>query len=470
MGVCATKESMGLSGVYGIEIPTIGSFKEYYVSTSEFFVRTELVSAFKAYDRNSKKPVLIKQYSMAMPLENILLEISILTKLDHPYIIKLLKYFKTQTHRYLVYQHRTGVQILEHFSNSQTAVSIYQIKNLFKNILMAVNYMHSNNIFHGKLDFTTVHLGEQGLSISAFGSAKDFTPGKSKKEIPLVHEPSALSLTFQAPEVIDLNYGIPSDIWCCGVLFYTTLTAKLPYRGKDDTVLKDKIKTKQINKSLLAKNGAPEAVINIIESMLAKNPKNRPTAAALLKNPFFDNTIAMGGTKLLTTIQSMKEFSKKSQVTQKLYLALSDFLMANSDRVALADHFNRCDENKDGVIDFEEFKKCIEAAGLSYKEEEALEIFNQVDQDKSGKIEYKEFLAVFLNFQDKKLVSKLKTLFNEIDVNHDNTLSAKEINEFIGGNPHIAEALEKMMSEGNHDNISFDQFKNFFVKEFGLIA
>ena len=470
MGVCATKDSSGNFIGNEIDIPTVGSFKEYFIPTSEFFIRTEQVSAFKAFDRNSKKPVLIKQYSMAMPLESILLEISILTKLDHPYIIKLLKYFKTETHRYMVYQHRTGVQILEYLSSSQASVNIYQIKTLFKNILMTVNYMHSNHIFHGKLDFTTVHMGDEGLSISGFGGARDFTPTKSKKATPLVHDRSGLPLTFQAPEVIDLEYGIPSDIWCCGVLFYTTLTAKLPFHAKNDNVLKSKIKTQAINKSLLAENGAPEDIIDIVEKMLAKNPKDRPTAAALLKNSFFDNLITGGGTKMLTTIQNMKEFSKKSHIQQRLYLALSDFMMANADRIALADHFNRCDEKKDGVIDFEEFKKCVELAGLSYKHDEALEIFVQVDQDKSGKIKYKEFLAVFLNFNNKKLTEKLNSLFNQIDANHNNTLSAKEIKKFIGENPQIAEVLEQLMKEGKSDNISFEEFKNFFVKEFGLMV
>jgi serine/threonine protein kinase len=468
MGVCATKDAMAIYGINGVEIPRVGSIKEYYVPTSEFFIRTETVSAFKAFDRTNKKPVLIKQYSMDVPLEKYLGEIAVLVKLDHPFIIKLMKFFQTETHRYLVYQHRTGVQILEHFGKSDKAIGFYEIKNLFKSILMTINYIHSNNVFHGKLDFTTIHMGEQGLAISGFGNAKDFTPGKSKKNVSLVQEPSALALTFQAPEVIDLNYGIPSDIWCCGILFYTTLTAALPFNDKDDNELKTKIKIKDINKALLAKNGAPEALINIIAQMLAKNPKDRPTAAAILKNPFFDTNVVNGGTKLLTTIQSMKEFSKKSQATQKLYLALSDHMMANSDRVALADHFNRCDENKDGVIDFEEFKKAIESAGLHYKEEEALVIFNQVDQDKSGKIEYKEFLAVFLNFQDNKLMSKLKTLFNEIDVNHDNELSKEEIHAFIGDHPQIAEALEKLTAGGKQNSVSFDQFKEFFVKEFGL--
>jgi serine/threonine protein kinase len=37
-------------------------------------------------------------------------------------------------------------------------------------------------------------------------------------------------LYLQAPEVFNMSYGYPSDIWSCGVMMYFVLSGEFPFK------------------------------------------------------------------------------------------------------------------------------------------------------------------------------------------------------------------------------------------------
>ena len=171
--------------------------------------------------------------------------------------------------------------------------------------------------------------------------------------------------------------------------------------------------------------------------------------------------------KVINSLQEMKLFVGKNKFSQKIFLSMADIMMTSADRRALAESFQKFDLNHDGLIDIDEFTMAIQYAGLSYKEDQAREIFTHLDQNKNGSVEYTEFLAVFVKIRRKDFGVKLRMLFNEIDVDNDGFISMRENRDFFGDQPGMVDELEKFaIDSGTDEKLSYDQFKEFFFKNF----
>lgn len=89
-----------------------------------------------------------------------------------------------------------------------------------------------------------------------------------------------------SPELISKKeyYGGPSDIWACGVLLYTLLNGQFPFKSvTTEKELYRKIMRGLFSASLHHDHLSPE-VRDLIKSMLAVDPAQRPTATMVLKH------------------------------------------------------------------------------------------------------------------------------------------------------------------------------------------
>jgi calcium-dependent protein kinase len=79
--------------------------------------------------------------------------------------------------------------------------------------------------------------------------------------------------------------------------------------------------------------------------------------------------------------------------------------------------FKLFDKNKEGTLNYEEFKAALFQAG--YLEEDYREIFDAVDIDGTGRIRYTEFLAATLEAAGWITEDRLAEAFDRVD--HDDT-------------------------------------------------
>ena len=59
----------------------------------------------------------------------------------------------------------------------------------------------------------------------------------------------------------------------------------------------------------------------------------------------------------------------------------------------IKENFDLFDTDNNGIIDYSEFAKLIEAIGLKLSDDELKKGFQTVDTDQNGKIEFDEFVA-----------------------------------------------------------------------------
>ena len=212
--------------------------------------------------------------------KKILKEILILKKIDHPNIVKIYEFFEDEGFIYIVMELITGgelfdkIQIDDFFSEAK-------IREILRDLLRGVNYMHKESVVHRDLKLENVLFTEDGvLKIVDFGTSRVFFRDETMDVI------NGTSY-YVAPEVLKGDYDFKCDIWSCGVIFFIMLSGFPPFNGRnDEEILENVIKGKYrmshkkfINISKSAKD--------LIKKMLTYSPKSRPTAEECLKHPFF---------------------------------------------------------------------------------------------------------------------------------------------------------------------------------------
>ena len=80
-------------------------------------------------------------------------EITLMESLDHPNVVRLYETFETADSLYLVMEYVRGVNLDEYLqqSNSRGAVKEDEARHIFRQIVAAVDYCHSQYVVHRDL-------------------------------------------------------------------------------------------------------------------------------------------------------------------------------------------------------------------------------------------------------------------------------------------------------------------------------
>ena len=200
---------------------------------------------------------------------SIMSERNLLSKLHHSFIVNMYFAFQDFYNLYLVMDLLTGGDLRYHIAHKKTFTE-NQTRFFIANMLLALDYIHSQNIIHRDIKPENLVLDKNGyLRITDFGVAK----------INEIDNSSETSGTpgYMAPEVILIqNHGPPSDFFALGVIGYEFMLGFRPYLGRGRKEIKNLIIAKQarINKEELPENWS-ENSMDFINALLQRRPKKR---------------------------------------------------------------------------------------------------------------------------------------------------------------------------------------------------
>lgn len=216
-------------------------------------------------------------------------ELKILQRLDHPNIVKFKDWFESKDKFYIVTQLATGGELFDRIIAKGKFTEKDAVK-IVEQILSAVEYIHSKNIVHRDLKPENVLYispsDDSPLVVADFGIAKELKSGDD-----LIFK-AAGSLGYVAPEVLTTSgHGKPCDIWSLGVITYTLLCGYSPFiaesvEGFLEECTADKTPVK-FHKPYW--DDISEDARKFILRALVLNPKNRPSASELLRDPWIVN-------------------------------------------------------------------------------------------------------------------------------------------------------------------------------------
>jgi len=254
-----------------------GSFSVVYLGEHKF---SGQIYAIKAIKRSLTKEEYVKN------------EVKVLKKTLHPNIVGLHDHFELDGIVYLVMDYAYGGELFERLVKHGSFCEADAVE-IMKNLLSAVNYLHSNNIVHRDLKPGNLLLKTEGdvrsLILSDFGFSKMLSPDM------LVMRTACGTPAYVAPEIVTCSktkksYGFSADMWSIGVIAYVLLSGRPPFNQEELGKLLESVCSAMFDyPEKYWKEISPEAV-NFINQLLIVDPTKRMTAAQALKHPWMTQT------------------------------------------------------------------------------------------------------------------------------------------------------------------------------------
>lgn len=206
-------------------------------------------------------------------------EIDILSKADHPHVMRMLEIFETETDFCVVSELGRG-DLFQIIDDNQTLPE-KAIRKISAQLISALSYLHSQRIIHRDIKPQNVLITSNGsIKLCDFGFARALSYTTvaltSIKGTPL----------YMAPELVqEQPYDEKVDIWSLGVILYELYFGKPPFVSNSIYKLIQMIVKDQI----LWPNKISEDMKSFLMLMLQKDPNRRANCDTLSKHPFISS-------------------------------------------------------------------------------------------------------------------------------------------------------------------------------------
>ena len=399
-------------------------------------------------------------------------EINILSRVDHPNIIRLYEIFEDERYISLIMEYCKGGELfkkINELADKDQSFSEKEAVKIFKQLMSAVSYCHSQGICHRDLKpenilFLTkdpdsqIKIIDFGLS-KIFGEIKPIMKGnKVEKNIMSLRVGTAY---YMSPEVLQGNYDNKCDIWACGVILYIMLCGYPPFDGETENEILKAISKKKFSFPEEEWKSVSDDAKDLIKHMIC-DPDKRYNAEMILNHPWIEkNAPNSKGNLAKFNAHSLENFGNLYKLT-KYVLGFIASRADEGDIVNLRKIFEEMDTNKSGTLNINEIKSGIDKMekAKEINDEEKENIIQKIDTDKSSKIEYNEFLAACLEQKVYLREENLLSAFMMLDFDGSGKISKSEIKKALNGDIDN-ETLDKIIKDFDLDGDGEIDYKEF---------
>ena len=514
-------------------------------------------SVFKVMKKNTNLIRAMKVIPKNFQKDNaeILREINILKNLDHPNVMKIYEFLEDDKNYYLIQEFCDGGD-LDTILNGKKIYCEFLVKFIMYQVLLAINYLHSNNIVHQdikKKNITIITLDEDKKKLKlepkdivkkfvklkteqieynnpistnddvfirinedkeaqeelkkAKGlknlskKVKEYLNDLSKREVKVIDFGEALfmaqkkryiddisgTINYLSPELIRGQMIKELDEWACGILMYYLLVGHPPFDGKTEEEIFDAIQRQSLDLNIEELKNVSNECKDLISKLLERDVKKRIKAKNALEHNFFKGGIKIKKIvcgmenrqteKVLNTWIRLQKTHKKSNKNAGMfkkaviaYMALN-FVEKEEEKKMKNLFYKLSNGDNKFLITKENFSKTIRQVTNNYSDEEINDLFNKLDENKNGIIEYEELVRGFSD--RKKLLNEknMKEAFNFFDKDKNGYINWEEISKVVFQNKKMPkffmkQFLEEISQENGKDvNITFEDFCKIIKNE-----
>ena len=232
-------------------------YKLYNVQDKKIYAAKEIIKDKSSYDR----------------IKN---EIDIYEYLKHDNIVNQKEHFIYNDTQYLIFEFCEN-RDLSHLIDKRKKLKEIEVQYYITQLIQALIHLHDRNIVHRDLKLGNIFLtGKMELKLGDFGLAKKLS-FRDEKISEMVGTPA-----YMAPEILEnMGYSLEVDIWSLGVIMYYLIIGKLPFNKPNQEDIK------RVSYTFPKKAIISRAAKSLIEQILVKDPKERPSLKQILRHDFF---------------------------------------------------------------------------------------------------------------------------------------------------------------------------------------
>ncbi|KAG7664767.1 RAD53 [[Candida] subhashii] len=316
----------------GIGVATEGIYKDFIIQ-NETIGQGAFATVKKAVERTTGKPYAVKIINRRKALNTggggamagVDRELSILRKLDHPNIVSLKAFYEDMDNYYIVMELVPGGDLMD-FVAANGAIGEDATQVITKQILEGIAYVHKLGISHRDLKPDNILIMQDDpifVKITDFGLAKFSDNSTFMKTF-------CGTLAYVAPEIITGKYGSSQqqsphdnysslvDMWSLGCLVYVLLTSHLPFNGKTQAQMFQKIKQGEFHEAPLNSYEVSQDARDFLSCCLQVNPRLRITPQEALNHKWLQDIYSQEDSagpqtqpKSLSLSQSQSQQSRK---------------------------------------------------------------------------------------------------------------------------------------------------------------
>ncbi|KAK2517145.1 Nek11 [Columba guinea] len=214
------------------------------------------------------------------------MEAQLLSKLDHPAIVKFYASFVERDSFCIITEYCEGGDLdfkIQEYKESGRIFTQRQILDWFIQLLLGVDYMHERRILHRDLKAKNIFLKNNLLKIGDFG-VSCLLMGSCDLATTFTGTPY-----YMSPEALKhQGYNTKSDIWSLGCILYEMCCMNHAFTGHN--FLSVVLKIVEGDTPSLP-DRYPSRLNAVLCSMLNKDPSLRPAAAEILRIPYIDEQL-----------------------------------------------------------------------------------------------------------------------------------------------------------------------------------
>ena len=398
-------------------------------------------------------------------------EIDILSKLDHPNIVKIIEFYSTPKAYYIITDFcscgELYNQIKLQYTENQLAVLFYQV-------LSGLCYLHDKNIVHRDLKLENILISEIEkdnitnekyfwVKIIDFGTAKIFEKNKNEKAV-------VGSSYYIAPEVLHKNYNEKCDTWSIGVILYMLIVGKAPFDGQNDEEIIENIEKGEFNSKHKKLLNSSIEVQDLVKKLLEVNVNKRLSSSDALKHPWFKK---FNGKSLYSNIEKdkiiiylnrLRNFKINSKFQQMVLAFIVHNIPNTNESKDILKIFRMFNTNDDGKLSKKElYNGLIKYFNEKEIKKEIDDIFLLLDGANRGVIEYEEFLRATLDQNILLSDENLVYAFNFFDKDNIGRISVEKIKTFFvdeNVSENVFRSIFNEIDSNGDGEIDFDEFKD----------